>query len=406
VISALNDKIYLKVAHYETHEDNADLGDLINPSGFAAVEVWARSAAAVHAGLQGPIGNGSSNFQANTTYGISSDGHTVTFKPYGPWARDLGTGNVDTWQGKLPNEPFPPGTVRQSYTQAEIDDTWIREKAAIDAIMNNPPPDSFIAAEGINRDTFFSPTGPGMFDYGGGNASAVVTGSTMSKGTEFELIANPVAGLSVAFNASHTEAQRTSIAQSYLDYLNKRRAFFYGPAGDMRIWDSGWADLTLDPYTTAGNGSLSVAFRSQVDSPISLFLASENTKVPELKPWAFNLVANYAFQSEQLRGLNVGGGYRWQDRNIIGYPITTDEFGNETYDVANPYYGPTEAAVDLWAGYERKFWKRYKWRLQLNVRNAFANDKLIKASANPDGSGAAYRIPEPRTFTLTSSIEF
>ena len=411
-ISMMNDKVYLKVVHYETKQTDADIGQFFegNISSIAAQEVWARSGATAHKGLKpggvGPSATGDHSFQVSQIYGYSSDGNPITFKPYGPWARNINPSAINIWDGRMANEPYPVGTVREAYTQAELDATWAIQKAAMDAVLASPPPDDFITANGINRTNFFRTEGPGMFDYGNGAASAVVTGDTESEGTEFELVANPLKGLTVMVNASKTEAKRTSIAQSYLDYIESRRPFFYGPAGDMRIWSAGEADQQIDPYTTNGNASMSVAFRAGVDSPISKFIAATDSLVPELHPWAFNTIANYEFQEGALRGFHVGGGYRWQDKLVTGYPIMEDENGNEAYDLDSPYYGHTQDAVDLWIGYQRRLPRKLHWHIQLNVRNVFANDRLIRSQVNPDGSGSAYRIPEPRTITLTNTISF
>ena len=45
-------------------------------------------------------------------------------------------------------------------------------------------------------------------------------------------------------------------------------------------------------------------------------------------------------------------------------------------------------------------------RVQLNVRNLTGDDQLIPVTVQPDGSPAAYRIAEPRTFTLNTTFEF
>jgi hypothetical protein len=107
--------------------------------------------------------------------------------------------------------------------------------------------------------------------------------------------------------------------------------------------------------------------------------------------------------------VSVGGSYRWQQRNVTGYPVVgagtaTDPY---RYDVKNPYKGSDEGIFDAWVGYQRKLpWRDLHWRIQLNVRNVLANNKLIRTTVEPDGSPAAYRIPEPRTITLINTIEF
>jgi hypothetical protein len=57
-------------------------------------------------------------------------------------------------------------------------------------------------------------------------------------------------------------------------------------------------------------------------------------------------------------------------------------------------------------GYQRRIYNKFSWRIRFGIRNILATNDRIVASVNPDGSPAAYRIPEPRTFTLTNTIEF
>lgn len=44
--------------------------------------------------------------------------------------------------------------------------------------------------------------------------------------------------------------------------------------------------------------------------------------------------------------------------------------------------------------------------IQLNVRNVFYDAELIPVSTNPDGSVAAWRIPQPRTFEFSAAFGF
>jgi outer membrane receptor protein involved in Fe transport len=396
--SALNDKVYLKIAHYDTRVANADIGQHDNINALAVLETWSRGSALEHMGYFGVPGSGDPNlWRAPVVYGYSSDGSAVTYKPHGPLVGQ-------PYQGLLSGEP-PVGTIRAAYTQAELDATWNLEKAANDAYLANPPPDEVLDALGISKTEFNDRTvGDPAFNV---HANSVITGTTVSKGTEVELIANPVKGLDISINVSKTDARRMQMAQSYLDYITSREAIFHGPAGDIRFWSNGEDDASKDPYTTQGNGTARIWFDGAVLAPIQKFLALENSNVPELKPWAFNAIANYTFHEGSLKGLFVGGAYRWQDKNVTGFPVTFDAAGGvEEYDVAHPYYGPSEDAVDGWIGYQRRIYNKFSWRIRFGIRNILATNDLIVASVNPDGSPAAYRIPEPRTFTLTNTIEF
>src|SRR6185312_8366139 len=169
-----------------------------------------------------------------------------------------------------------------TYSQAELDATYAKEKASIDAWFNTQVPASFQQAWAL---TDYA-TGGGSTNYGA--SGLVVTGTTVSEGYEFELIANPVRGLNVMFNASKTSAQRTDLAQPYIAWITKRWAEFQGPAGDMRLWSG------ADDYTF-GNGqdgeTAREKYRRETMAGYNLFRALEGSDVPELKPWSYNVVA-------------------------------------------------------------------------------------------------------------------
>ena len=136
-----------------------------------------------------------------------------------------------------------------------------------------------------------------------------------------------------------------------------------------------------------------------------MWKALEGADVPELRPWRFNVVANYQFK-DALKGANVGMSYRWMDSNVTGFPVSQQVDGTYVYDVSNPFTGPKEDALDLWVGYETNLTESVKWRIQLNVRNVFATDDLIPVTVQPDGSYGTMRIAEPRTFLLTNTFSF
>ena len=118
------------------------------------------------------------------------------------------------------------------------------------------------------------------------------------------------------------------------------------------------------------------------------------------------MVNNYEFRSSFLKGLNVGGGLRYESTIIIGYPITLANATQVFYDLSNPYHGKGETNFDFWVGYTRKVWRNLEWNIQINVRNAFVGDELVPINTQPDGSVAAYRIRPPQTWQVTNSFRF
>ena len=143
-------------------------------------------------------------------------------------------------------------------------------------------------------------------------------------------------------------------------------------------------------------------------TPYTLYRLQENSDVPELRPWHFNFVTNYRFSQGKLKGVNVGGSYRWQDSQVTGYRLvgTGSPTDPVNYDLKNPYRGPKEGNVDLWFGYERKLTDKIKWRAQVNLQNVTTEKKLIPVTVQGDGSLAVGRIPDLFRWTLTNSFTF
>jgi len=386
-VSALDDKIVLKVNWYETKMSNAVMSEtnLGNAYMIGAAEAWGQRAA-----MQTRDGTGM--FTAN--YGTATGGGTLRWQP-------AGNGTVGAMDGTA-----------GSYSQAEIDAQYAIQQAAVTAWLANPTPAAMQAAWGMN-------------DYatGGGSrtdAQVAVTADTESKGYEIELTARPIDGLDIAVNVAKTSAKRLNLAASYVDWIETRWQYYKtSPAGDIRLWGPGnWA------IPNGASGTVRSKFGNEFMPNYYTSLALSGAQVAELRPWHVNVVANYRFSKDTfLKGVNVGVGYRWQDKQTIGYPVVNPDAAttggyyvqtnpadlrdsDEYVDIAHPFKGPSEDAIDFWIGYERKLTERLNWRIQLNVRNAFGNKDLIPVTWNPDNTPGTYRIPEPTTWSLTNTFTF
>lgn len=372
-LTLLDEKLSIKWVHYKTSVTNATLSNEISGQYLiGAVEAWGQRAAYKFRDEPGV-------WPADTIYGYASNGQAVTWRPQGAIVEDS---NGD-----------------YAYSQSALDASWDNMQTSIDAWFATQVPAGFQDAWALNN--YSSPSYGADTNYGAGGL--VVTGDTISEGDEFEIFARPVAGWDISFNASKTSAQRTNLAQSYVDWITMRWDQFQGPAGDMRLW-SGEDDWMFD--SEHGGETAKGKFQRETMAGYNLWQALLGADVPELRPWRFNLVNNYTFQDGALKGANIGGSYRWQDKAVTGFPVMTRADGVHVYDVDNPYTGETETAIDLWAGYETQLTDKITWRIQLNVRNIFAEDKLIPVTVQPDGTYGAMRIPEPRTFVLTNTFTF
>ncbi len=312
-------------------------------------------------------------------------------------------GNENNYARVIPTDPssalIDPNVTLLKYQPApgqSVADALAGQNLAINTFIDpaNKPPQKFLTYWGINRDTW-DPTGG--WNSGGVNftvpGSLAVTGDTVSKGTEIELTAQPVPGWNITLNYSKTHAQRVNLAGSFAGWVDNRNTFYQGPAGDVRLWNGGYGGQTVKSV-----------WNSEFYASYLLYRLQENADVPELRPTRINLITNYDFQNGSLKGLNVGGGYRWQDGIVVGYPITAG--AQPFFDLTKPWMGPKEQTFDFWTGYEKKLSNRINWRIQLNVRNVFASKKLIPVTVQPDGSPGTSRIAEPRVVSLTNTFTF
>ena len=244
------------------------------------------------------------------------------------------------------------------------EETAAAQAASLEAWFANPPT-AIIEAWGgdlsdaslrVNHQTTNPPSG------------MTATADTVSEGLELELMANPTDSLRISLNVAKTEAMQANVGGSYVDYVEERLAYYRTtPAGDMRIWWGG-GDSILQDWTNRFLGQYEI------------MKVLEGTATPELRKWRANLVVNYSFLDGALKGLNIGGGMRWQDKVGIGYPIIPRPEGGVDYDIKNPYMGDARTDFDFWAGYERPLNDKIDWKIQINVRNAFAENELIPIS--------------------------
>lgn len=280
-------------------------------------------------------------------------------------------------------------------TQAQADAREAAAIAAWRAWQNTPVAQKLYTAWQIDR------TGGGLTRSVSATSPAgfTVTEDSISEGYEFEFSAQPTRNWRVTFNASRTEARRQNIGGANLsEFVSAyEQALKTSPVGDLRIWWGG-----------AGNETTLFQWNNNIGSEYAARKLQEGTNVPELREWRFNVVSNYDFTEGRFRGFNVGTAVRWQDSVVIGYtpvPVPNDPT-SVSFDLANPYMGPSETNIDFWVGYGRKLRDNIDWRIQLNVRNVGEGDGLIPITTQPDGTPAGYRLSPRQAWTITNTFKF
>jgi len=228
-----------------------------------------------------------------------------------------------------------------------------------------------------------------------------LTEDSVSKGTEFEFNANPTKNWRFTMNAAESTATRSNVGGTALAgfmsaYAN---ALQNTAAGDLRIWWGGAGNETTLQEWYSGNQPFGSEYAQQK--------VQEGTDVPELRKWRVNAITNYEFDHGPLKGFGVGGGWRHESSQIIGYAaLPGATIANFQLDLAHPYRSDALDDFDAWISYSRKVWKNVNWTIQFNIRSIGIGNELIPLTTEPDGTPATYRIRPPQTWQLTNTFDF
>jgi len=391
LLSTKDGRYSLRVNRYETSNSNASSTQI----NAASIGSWMQL---------------TQNFANVFQYNIRPWGYDATAAGQTANATDIFDGAAGIWEPMrynfhyFANRPLQPGEILSA------DGAWIVSPALEKKILDNTRAfqravdPRFWTAWRINTFGNFGPsTAEVSYSVPTGFA---ITEDNVSKGWEMELSAQPTKNWRVLLNASKTDARRTNIGNEHM------REFMSLVASALKVQD-GVSKLhhywgTEDVVTAGKNWFDGEGLAGAPGSEWRLAQLVENTTVPELRKWRFNAITNYEFDQGFLKGVNLGGGLRYQSDVILGYPPTGNPNDPTTveYDLDNPYRGPSETNIDLWVGYTRRLSSKLNWRIQLNVKDAFQGKDLIPITYQPNGTAAAYRIVSGQSFTLTNTFEF
>jgi outer membrane receptor protein involved in Fe transport len=221
-----------------------------------------------------------------------------------------------------------------------------------------------------------------------GYGQATATCDTTSKGIEWELTAKITDNWNLMVNVSKTDAKISAVSPTVIEAMDKMTNFLKGPAGDLCIWGS---EVIRDTW------------KNNVGRPFQTLMNNIGNPAAEISPWRANIVTNYTFTEGMFNGVNVGLGYRWEDKRILGYQY---DAATDALDVSKPWYGPTDDHFDAWVGYSRKLNDKLNWKVQLNVRNIGESAGLYPLFIQPDGTTGYSRITEGMNWFLTNTFEF
>jgi hypothetical protein len=233
----------------------------------------------------------------------------------------------------------------------------------------------------------------GLQSASGGTVGGIAPSATVdtdSNGVELELYAQPTKNWNITVNAARDTSTEENLNKTLVLLINEENTLWNSAAGQMHLW-------------SAGGQTMQSVYEQNIYGPYQNLLAQSGTQVPELRPWHVNAVTNYSFDDGMLRGVYVGGAYRWMQGEILGYALDPT---TQLIDVEKPWKGPAEDYVDVWVGYSRKITNKVTWQIQLNIHSLGRGPKLIPIAVEPDGTPAEYRIDDGQLWQITNTFKF
>ncbi len=232
------------------------------------------------------------------------------------------------------------------------------------------------------------------------------TENQISRGYEFEFTANPTPNWRIAVNASKSEAIRSDVPDAafseIIDFIDN--AYRNTPAGLMKVNISATSPNLAG---TAVNATVRNNHWARFLGNVIYLRALNGQPQPEVREWRANVISNYSFSEGALRGVGVGGAYRYVSSGAIGFPyIQIPGEPDPTLDLNSPYKADAEHTFDLWLSYRRKLTDKIDWRIQLNVFNAFGKNEVVPLNTQVDGSPGMFRIREGRSWAITNTFSF
>ena len=212
----------------------------------------------------------------------------------------------------------------------------------------------------------------------------------VSEGTEFEMIYNPTKNWRIAFNVTEVETVQANSASDLARYRDERLPYLQQFFDENRNASQTWGEW----------------YWIRIGKPLANAEAANGKVSTALARYGANLVTNYRFTSDTLKGFAVGGSVRWREGATIGYPdIEVD--GIVRSDLDNPFTGPDLFNVGLHASYSRPiFDNKVDWKVQLNIQNLWGDDELSSIRVNPNGVTAAWRVGRERFYQLSNTFKF
>jgi iron complex outermembrane recepter protein len=229
----------------------------------------------------------------------------------------------------------------------------------------------------------------------------------VSQGAEFELVANPTRNWTLRGGYSYTDRTRTNVFNEGVPWWAERVALW-------QSWDAlytsrtGRPSIYRQPVYTTGQAFDTITVADQIarsDTELARVRLEEEQAYGN-RPHKANVWTRYAFSSGPLRGLAVGGGWRYQSANVAGVVLQSGRtlWGNARSIGDLFFQYKTKGLAGMWTDATRVTY-------QLNINN-FLDDRTINATKLDQDAVTGVIFPRrafresPRVFAFTLRVDF
>ena len=274
------------------------------------------------------------------------------------------------------------------------------------------------------------------YNYGGNvgengqYVNPAATESGVAKGIELEMTYNPTHNWTMKVTWSKQQTTITGAAAQAQAWVNHRLSPWQAyVASDLptvytksngspmyvgNFWQSyGYDSNVSGPGNINGWTTTQNYYNIVVASQLAIDEANNGALAPNQRETSWRYLTNYTFSEGKLKHLSVGGAVRYDGRATAGYYGDTVHLNGSNQiaapDITRPIYTPAKTHLDLWTSYTLPVsfvGSKVMCKVQLNVADVTSNGYLQPISYNFDGTPAAERIIQPRSYTLSTDFSF
>ncbi len=246
-----------------------------------------------------------------------------------------------------------------------------------------------------------------------GRPNYFIMSDAKSTGYEAELNFSPTRNWNIRANGAKSEAAESNIGLPWYAWADARL-----PVWKSLVAKNGertaagqpvtWSTAPFNAAQPAGQTIEQYYTNTWIGQAVAFMQAADGRATANARGTRANVIANYRFSEGKLRGLNLGGAFRWRSAPAIGYGTKISPGGATILDLDRVYRGKAERYVDFTAGYRAKItaFGNYHYRVQLNIRNLLNAHDPIPAGALTTGYISRWATVDRRLFVMTFAVDF